>query len=285
MDALISEVLVCGGTAGLVSNSICHPIDTIKAMIQFGTGSNRITWRDIKHAWKKEGVRPFYRGYPTVLVSTVPCTATYFLSYEQSKKIIPGSDESVLKQSLCGVCSQLLSSLLFTPRDVIKERLQVQHLQTGSMKNKYRGSWDALTQIYKTDGFYGLYRGYFQTLSLWSVYGAIYLGVYTKTKYWTKKQTNKENLDPLFILLCAVVSAAFAAAITNPLDVVKLHYQVHSQKQSFWSILSDTTKKYGYEVWLRGTGARVGWIAPRTALSFTTYEICKSYFSKDRVQK
>jgi len=277
LPSFVSNALVCGGIAGLVANSICHPIDTIKAMIQFGIGNNVVRWEDIKRSWKIEGVRTFYRGYPTVLLSTVPCTATYFCSYETSLKFIPGPEESFIRQSLSGVCAQLVASILYTPRDVIKERLQVQYFQTGHMKNKYKGSLDALSQIYNTEGLKGLYRGYFQTLSLWSVYGAVYLGVYAKAKYFMKRLTRVENLTPQLILPCALVSAAFSAAVTNPLDVVKLHNQVHSDKQTFWNILIENTKKYGYRVWVRGTFVRVGWITPRTALSFTTYEICKSY--------
>lgn len=252
-------------------------------MVQYQAGKKTTeeVVAQLKEMWKKEKLGPFYRGFGVVMLSTVPSTAIYFLSYESGKTIIPGSDESLLKQSLAGVVAQFCSSFIFAPRDVIKERLQVQALQTGV--KQYSGAWDAFKTIVKNDGFPGLYRGYFQTLSLWSIYGALYLAIYTKTKSLARQHGMYARPDALptsVVLGCATFSASLAAAITNPLDVIKLLFQVNPETKSFSTILTDFTKEHGPRVWVRGTLSRILWMAPRTALSFTTYESVKSILGK-----
>jgi len=216
------------------------------------------------------------------MASTIPSTAIYFVSLEFGKTIIPGPEESLIKQSLAGVVAQFCSSFIFAPRDVIKERLQVQRLQK---ENQYKGGWDAFKSILRKDGIFGLYRGYWQTMSLWSVYGALYLACYTKSKEIARHATwNRDsNLPAHITLACATISAALSAAITNPLDVIKLHFQVKPETKSFWDLARNTTKDYGLRVWLRGTLSRILWIAPRTAISFTVYDMVKLSLHKPRL--
>lgn len=286
MSSFYTEALLCGGTAGMVANAITHPFDTAKAMIQYQVEkkSTRDVMEVLKNAWKSERFRPFYRGFVIVLVSTIPSTAVYFVSLETGKLFVPGPEESVIKQSISGVFAQFCSSFIFAPRDVIKERLQVQRLQQG---RHYKGAWDAFKSIMKSDGVLGLYRGYWQTMTLWSVYGAMYLAFYTKTKTWAKKYTwyRETNMPAYIRMTCAIVSASLAAAITNPLDVIKLHFQVKPETKSFWDLAKNITLKYGTKVWLRGTLSRVLWMAPRTAISFTTYESVKNLLDRSKFKR
>jgi hypothetical protein len=231
---------------------------------------------------KKEGIKPLFPGYLIVLLSTIPSTGLYFYSYEQALKKLPGDDESIKKQFMSGVYAQFISSFVFTPRDVIKERLQIQRFQPRDI-NRYTGSIHALTTIYKEEGlFFGLYKGYFQTLWLWTLYGGIYLSCFTKLKSKMAELTKRDksiDLPPHLILPCAMIAASFAAFITNPLDVLKLHFQV--QRGSFFTLVGffkTLPSVFSPSSWFRGALARVYWIAPRTGISFTIYEYMRSKF-------
>eukprot|EP01127_Copromyxa_protea_P021681 TRINITY_DN7534_c0_g1_i2.p1 TRINITY_DN7534_c0_g1~~TRINITY_DN7534_c0_g1_i2.p1 ORF type:complete len:153 (+),score=12.76 TRINITY_DN7534_c0_g1_i2:181-639(+) len=140
---------------------LLSPIDSLKAQTQF----------QLKTVWNRSIIKTLYRGYGLVLASTVPLTATYFISMETSKKLLP-LQEGPVKEFLAGVLAQTMASVMFTPRDVIKERMQVQHLQN-TTTDKYDKAWDALKFVWKTEGAKGLFRGYFQTLTLWSLYGGV----------------------------------------------------------------------------------------------------------------
>jgi len=274
------ETVLCGGCAGMLSNTITHPFDTVKALIQYQVGrkNTKELLVFMKNTLKNEGVVPFYRGFVIVALSALPSTAVYFIGLEEGRRILPGRDESMLKQCSAAVFGQFLSSFISTPRDVIKQRLQVQRLQ--NLDGQYTGAWHAFKSILKTDGISGLFRGYWQTLFLWSIYGGLYLAVYTKAKQWMRNIAGyqpQQNLPMQLLLPCAVSSAAISAAITNPLDVIKLHYQVREKQDSFWNIFTHVTRVHGARAWLRGIIARVLYISPRTAIAFTTYESIKAF--------
>ena len=87
-------------------------------------------------------------------------------------------------------CGTAVACIVYVPVDVIKERLQVQHLQStapaaaggtpalASATNindlnhrpYYRNGTDALFKILRQEGWYGIYRGYGATLASESVY-------------------------------------------------------------------------------------------------------------------
>jgi len=188
-----------------------------------------------------------------------------------------------------GFFAQFCSSFISTPRDVIKERLQVQQLQQ-FQNNINTSAWGIFKGILNTDGIPGLFRGYWQTLFLWSVYGGLYLALYTKSKaallqYYNKTYVNSSDkkgnsdLSPMpvhWVLTAAISSAAFSAVVTNPLDVIKLHYQVKTEKESFFKIFHRVNSVYGPRAWMRGAIARVLYISPRTAIAFTTYDMIQN---------
>lgn len=91
---------------------------------------------------KKDGYASYYRGYGAgitsawlplaflmlvlivalVVATTIPATGLYFVAYEQ-RQVSLGDPDSVRSQFLSGVVAQFASSLVFTPRDVIKARI------------------------------------------------------------------------------------------------------------------------------------------------------------------
>ena len=73
---------------------------------------------------RSEGLPGFYRGFGAVLSGVVPATALYFGSYETGKRLVPAS-YGVLGDMLVGCYTQALAGIVFTPVDIIKERMQV----------------------------------------------------------------------------------------------------------------------------------------------------------------
>ena len=72
-----------------------------------------------------EGVRGFYRGFGFVLAGDIPGNMAYFGGYELGKAVVP-SDSGVLGSMATGAIAQLIAGVVFTPIDIIKERMQVQ---------------------------------------------------------------------------------------------------------------------------------------------------------------
>ena len=72
-----------------------------------------------------EGLRGFYRGFGFVLAGDIPGNMAYFGGYELGKAVVP-SDSGVLGSMATGAIAQLIAGVVFTPIDIIKERMQVQ---------------------------------------------------------------------------------------------------------------------------------------------------------------
>jgi len=268
----IKESSVCGIISGLVSNGIVHPIDSFKAQSQYLFKTKFIT---------RQMIPTLFEGYSLVLISTIPTTAIYFTALEffkrQKLNILP---EGPVKDFFVGVLTQAVASIFFTPRDVIKERLQVQHLRSSVEDRKnYDGAIDCFKKIYNSEGLKGIYKGYYQTLVLWGIYGGLFLALHGEMQQFLKRNLN-HNLSlkevPSYIVsISAILSASIAALVTNPLDVIKLHYQVRIHKTNSWKIFQEINALHGYGAWTKGAMERVMWVAPRTAIAFGVYDYAK----------
>ena len=101
----VTASLTCGANcAGLMWVATCHNMQVARA----------------------EGLSGFYRGFGAVLSGVVPATALYFGGYETGKRLIPGG-HGVLGDMLVGCYTQASAGIVFTPVDIIKERMQVRY--------------------------------------------------------------------------------------------------------------------------------------------------------------
>eukprot|EP01127_Copromyxa_protea_P008779 TRINITY_DN2019_c0_g1_i1.p1 TRINITY_DN2019_c0_g1~~TRINITY_DN2019_c0_g1_i1.p1 ORF type:complete len:210 (-),score=29.51 TRINITY_DN2019_c0_g1_i1:91-720(-) len=207
--------------------------------------------------------------------------AVYFATLQFMKDRFP-EWQGASKELVSGVLSQFTSSFIATPRDVIKQRVQVQHLQSKGLTVRYSGCWDAAKSIIKTEGVVrGLYRGWAPELALWALYGSLYLVTFREVTQEAKRITNEKDFLPVkYVAVCAGIASAFTAAVTNPADLLKLHYQTRPGQTLFG--LAQEVQSHGTATWMRGTTARVLAVSPRTTLAFTIFEFCNSVQRKWR---
>jgi len=200
----------------------------------------------------------------------------------------------------------LFSCTVFTPVDVVKERLQVQSDQS-PCRSHYRGSLDALRTIVREEGWSGIYKGYNATIFSYGPFSASYFVIYEESKQLMKAyssspsgathsyhSTNNSHLDsPLSFqqnLICSSLAASISAFITTPLDFAKLRYQIqrsqHHTKVSgeegpiyrgLWDALVQLHRQYGWRGLYRGAVARTLFFTPSTALMMAIYEELKAY--------
>ena len=82
---------------------------------------------------KSEGLPGFYRGFGAVLSGVAPASALYFGGYETGKRLVPAS-YGVLGDMLVGCYTQAIAGVVFTPVDIIKERMQVRYFPSAPCK-------------------------------------------------------------------------------------------------------------------------------------------------------
>eukprot|EP00026_Physarum_polycephalum_P012012 Phypoly_transcript_12275.p1 GENE.Phypoly_transcript_12275~~Phypoly_transcript_12275.p1 ORF type:complete len:193 (+),score=4.62 Phypoly_transcript_12275:535-1113(+) len=185
--------------------------------------------------------------------------------------------------------ADLCGALVWTPMDIIKQRLQVQR-STGveGVKEatlKYKGSFHALRTILKEDGVLGLYRGFFTALATYGPLVGIYFSMYEQLKFTIAdlRRSSVQELPFYYHIASGASAGAFAAAVTCPLDVVKTRIQVLSRDnpqgyRNAFQAVRTIIQEEGLKGFRKGIGARILWIAPGNAITISAYEQCKRLY-------
>ena len=313
--------LICNGlgsaTASIISRLLTHPLDTAKARlqatVQADTGApstNSVlrykgTFDVLRKTAQTEGFLALYGGFGAIVVGGTPGTMLYLCSYDIFKDYLSQlafrwtiPDFSV--HFISGMLAETVACAVYVPVDVVKERCQVQQIASPSMSFNYKGSFDALKQIVKSEGLGGIYKGYGATLASFGPFSALYFLLYEKSKSYAQNYQGyftNSDLQPSpqtdclpfpYIVLCSSLAGASAAWLTSPLDMAKLRIQLQrgsSHRSSLvyrnmMDCLIQTFKQEGFRGLWRGSGARVLHFAPATCITMSVYEECRLYYAR-----
>eukprot|EP01018_Ginkgo_biloba_P032487 Gb_36139 [translate_table: standard] len=254
---------------------------------------------------RREGLVGMYRGFGTSLMGTIPARALYMGSLEITKSNVGrtamqmGFSEpaaSAFANAAGGVSASVAAQLVWTPVDVISQRLMVQG--SGSVSSNYSGGLNAFGSIVKTDGFRGLYRGfgisvltYAPSSALWwASYGVAQRMVWAGLGYFRGDEDKMEEsvvAGSKTVVAVQGLSAALAgvtALVTTPLDTVKTRLQVlegeANQRPSVGQTVRTLLKEGGWRACYRGLGPRWTAMSMSATTMITTYEFLKRLSTK-----
>ncbi|KAH9323623.1 hypothetical protein KI387_018262, partial [Taxus chinensis] len=184
----VTRTGIANAAAGLVSSVVAGfyfvPLDVVcqRLMVQGlpkMTKFNGVV--DVVHKiYMAEGIHGLYRGFGMTVVCNSPVSAIWWGAYgfaqhmiwrglgygEDQERESPTHGKIVLVQATAGTLAGAAQSVLTTPLDTIKTRLQV-------MDNYGEGRPSVMKttrQLLKEDGWKGFYRGFgprFLSMSLW----------------------------------------------------------------------------------------------------------------------
>ena len=121
---------LAGGMAGSSVSLLLHPIDTLKTLSQTtgGRASPNILAAARSLIREKGFYHTLYAGSRTVALGSFFSSFLYFSTYESVREFwsahVPAAVKS-LSPSLAAVTGNAVSSLLFVPKEVVKQRCQV----------------------------------------------------------------------------------------------------------------------------------------------------------------
>jgi len=317
---IVSNVLG-SATAGIVGRIVTHPLDTAKARLQSLSGASYRGPADVLvKTFRSEGIQGLYRGFPTVIAGGTPGTIIYLCGYDIFKDHLSSAlspfnatknnkdnEESFVVHFTAGILAETVACLIYVPVDVIKERLQIQY-KTDAVQ--YKGGWDALVKITKTEGPMGIYKGYGATLASFGPFSALYFMFYEQFKSWSKSYiqrnqtittstvnettTTTTTLPLSFTIVSSASAGAIASFVTSPLDMAKLRLQVQRGTESssktnpsyrgMSDVLAHSYRSGGIPALFRGAGARVLHFVPLTTVIMTSYETCRHFFHQTLTQ-
>mmetsp|Transcript_27774 Transcript_27774/g.43086 ORF Transcript_27774/g.43086 Transcript_27774/m.43086 type:complete len:379 (-) Transcript_27774:30-1166(-) len=180
----------------------------------------------------------------------------------------------ILTHALAAATGNSVSSLVFVPKEYIK-----QHLQTnGGRTNKH--IHEVVWETVNTGGIKELYSGYKATLMRNVPSAILRFALYEEIKLRFVENDDVDveiGASPRFFL-AGMTAGACASAIMTPLDVIKTRLATHTIPKNVNTVLGTgraILEENGINALYAGVGARMLWSGMFSAIGFGTFEMCK----------
>lgn len=217
------------------------------------------------------------------------------LSRSFDTSVSPKDPPSHKAVALGGIGTGALQSLMLSPVELVKIRLQLQSTSHAKSHHQalqpHNGPINIAKSIMRTEGLRGMYRG----LTITMLRDAPAHGVYFWTYEFVREQLHpgcrKSGQESLKTMLTAGGLAGVASWICcYPLDVIKTRLQAQSQSPPKYKGIADCFRKSvreeGYNVLWRGLGTAVSRAFLVNGAIFSAYEIAlRCLFNNGSLQK
>ncbi|KAF2074033.1 hypothetical protein CYY_004647 [Polysphondylium violaceum] len=308
--ANISKDFIAGSVGGMSAIMAGHPFDTIKVMLQDGSGNMpkfNNGYQALKYTIKLDGVKGLYRGLSVPLVSVSFINSIFFATnnYFQNlfhPQIAQGELIPYHKAALAGGIAGGVISFFITPRDLVKTKLQIQIRPYGSTQiNNYKGPIDVIRKTIQTKGFSGMFRGINSTFCRDIPGDAAYFMVYEFMKRFLLQFSTKHNsIDaesittnnnnsttrkhqplPAWVAVGAGGTAGMSFWFSiYPMDVIKTRIQTQPEHlpPKYKGVIDCAIKIYreeGINTFFRGFLPTLLRSFPTSAVNFLMYETTK----------
>ncbi|XP_062023515.1 mitochondrial arginine transporter BAC2-like [Rosa rugosa] len=261
-----------GGIAGIISG---HPLDTLRIMQQ--SSKTGTAFSILRNVVTTEGPTALYRGIAAPLASITFQSAMVFQTYATLSRALdpsvsPKDPPSYKGVALGGFGAGAVQSLMITPVELVKIRLQ---LQTES----HKGPIDVAKSIIKAEGVKGMYRGLTITMLRDAPAHAFYFCTYEYMKEQLHPGCRKTGKESLRATLVAGGLAGVASwIICYPLDVVKTRLQAQSmypvpKYTGIVDCFRKSVREDGHGVLWRGLGTAVSRAFLVNGAIFAAYEV------------
>lgn len=219
------QFMLAGSVAGCIEHMAMFPVDTVKTHMQ-AIGSCPIKSVTVRQALRSivqtEGPSALYRGIGAMGLGAGPAHAVYFSVYETCKKRFSGGNpNNAVAHAASGVCATVASDAVFTPMDMVKQRLQLSN-------SGYKGVFDCVKRVISEEGYHAFYASYRTTVLMNAPFTAVHFATYEAAKRGLNEISSESVVDDERLIVHATAGAAagsLAAAVTTPLDVVKTQLQ------------------------------------------------------------
>ncbi|AAZ13345.1 mitochondrial carnitine/acylcarnitine carrier protein [Trypanosoma brucei gambiense DAL972] len=279
------HTVVAGTISGAAGVLLEYPLDTIKVRLQMGGGRYTGYFNCASRMIQEEGTLSLYSGVSTRIVGSAFEHAVVFSSYKWTLRAV-GTDEQhprVWQIALGGVGGGAMSTVLLTPLELVKCRMQVANVQPGA---KWRNGSvaDCAASIVREGGLTALYKGGLAMLAREIPGTAAYCGTYDKLKeFLTPEGGSTANLSIWSLMFAGGCSGVAFWTIFFPADVAKTRMQVDPAfaKVGFLEALRRIYIEGGMRLLYRGwTGTAVR-AFPSNALIFAVFDLTMYALTRD----
>lgn len=223
----VRDIFLASLIADWARKAALHPVDTLTARLQYdrtkaapGTVASRVPFmNDAKLALgivsRPGAARELYRGLGTSLIGAVPMALIYMPTYEIVSAAIRGMELPLPASQLASVATGVACASVRVPISLIKQRVQLGLFKTPALAIR------AALQ----SGVAGLYVGLSATVGLDVTYALIQFTVLDYCRQIGLLLSSGRVLSSAEDALVGFLTGALTAALTEPLDVVRMRLQ------------------------------------------------------------
>ncbi|GKV27017.1 hypothetical protein SLEP1_g36226 [Rubroshorea leprosula] len=269
-----------GGMAGIISG---YPLDTLRIRQQSSKSGSALSM--LRSVVATEGPCALYRGMAAPLASVTFQNAMVFqiyaiLSRAFDSSVSANDPPSYQSVALAGVGTGALQSILLSPVELVKIRLQLQNRGPTTLHPtaSHRGPISVAKSIWRTEGLRGIYRGFTITVLRDAPAHGFYFWTYEYAREKLHPGCRKMGDESLRTMLVAGGLGGVASWIScYPLDVVKTRLQAQSlssprKYNGIIDCLKKSVKQEGSGVLWRGLGTAVARAFVVNGAVFAAYE-------------
>jgi len=295
------EVSVAGSLSGAMTRLVCQPLDVAKIRLQLQAeiGQHRKYKSLLELVYKllrEEGVRALWKGHVPAQFLSISYGFASFAAFETLAATLSqrsddyGNNKTVI-HFLCGAGAGCAGTLVSFPFDMVRTRLVAQKTQV------YSGTRDAISQIFKSAGPTGFYKGLVPTCLAVAPQSGLQFGLYSLFTQmlgnWVKKDDDRLGYGVITVqgsLVCGAMSGLATKSILYPLDVVKKRLQVSGwvdgrkglgetpHYKNLRHCLVSLVKVEGFRSFYKGFAPALIKAVTTTSISFMAYEwTCKLF--------
>ncbi|XP_071817589.1 mitochondrial substrate carrier family protein ucpB-like [Apostichopus japonicus] len=280
---------------------VTNPVDVTKVRMQID-GELKLQKGDLKGAYQQryykgilrgmvsiardEGMKGLFKGLTPALIREATYSSIRVGSYEPIKRLLGATDPAntpFYKKIMAGATAGAIGSIVVVPTDLIRVRFQAEGKLEIGQHARYQGFWQALTDIAKTEGLRGLYRGTSPTVQRAMIVTATQVPCYDHAKHTILNHRWMSEGSALHIT--SAMMAGFMVAVTSsPMDVIKTRIMNQQIKgvskselryKSTLDCLVKTLRSEGFNGLYKGFIPNWMRLGPHTIISFFLFEFLR----------
>lgn len=268
-----AENFALSGCAAVISKTAAAPIERIKLLVQnqdemIKAGRLSEPYKGVidctMRTFRTEGILPFWRGNLANCLRYFPTQALNFAFKDTIKALFksnPGESYAIKfsKNIFSGGMAGAMSLCFVYSLDYARTRLanDAKSAGKGASERQFNGLIDVYSKTLKSDGFVGLYRGFFISCVGIVVYRGFYFGLY-------------DSLKPILLGDDAHVLLAFclgyavtvsSGLLSYPIDTIRRRMMMTSGQAVKYKGSMDCAKQIisneGFMSLMKGAGANI----------------------------
>ncbi|KAK3380375.1 mitochondrial carrier domain-containing protein [Lasiosphaeria ovina] len=280
---------LAGGLAACGAVTATHPFETVKIRMQLqgelqSKGHQPHHYRGPIHGVsvivRHEGLRGIYRGLGCAYIYQVLLNGCRLGFYEPMRNTLTGlifrdpKTQSLGVNMFCGAASGILGAAAGSPFFLAKTRLQsFSPFRPVGTQHQYRNAWDGLSQIFKSEGVRGLYRGVGAAMIRTGFGSSVQLPTYFFAKRRLVKHLGMEE-GPALHLASSTASGFVVCVVMHPPDTImsRMYNQNGNLYKGVFDCLAKTVRTEGFLAIYKGFLPHLARILPHTILTLSLAE-------------